>query len=73
MARQEMIYDDDYTGPRWCYGLTYRPAAFANIPDGRIIFGDRPHEDYRHGTVQYPRALSQREVEAFQLTPVEAN
>ena len=65
----KMVFDDDYDGPRWTYGLLFRPLGFAQVPDGWIIQSDRKHKDFsNHGTVDYPRELTDREVESFQLT-----
>jgi hypothetical protein len=63
-------YDDEYAGARWTYGLTYRPLSSSNVPRDWILFSDRPHPDFRHGTVQYSRQLTSGEVAAFQLTPL---
>jgi len=68
MSQRDVVYDDTYSGPRFVYGLTYRPAGFAQVPDGRIILGDRKDSRFNHGTVQYPRKLSEAEVDTFQLT-----
>jgi hypothetical protein len=66
-----LCYDDTYTGPRWAYGLTYRPLSSSNVPRDWIVFSDRPHPDFRHGTVAYARALTPQEISAYQLTPIE--
>ena len=58
------IFDDTYTGPRWTYGCSYRPPGYAQIPDGWLIGSDRPHPDFEHGTIQFPRRLSERELTA---------
>lgn len=65
-----LTFDDTYTGPRWTYGLHYRPAGYGSVPPGRIIGADRAHPRYRHGTIAYPRELTEREVAAFELEPV---
>lgn len=70
MPAQELLYDDTYTGPRFTYGLTYRPLVTGAVPQGWILFSDRPHERYRHGTVQYPRELTAEECAAYELTLV---
>lgn len=62
-------YDDTYTGPRWTYGLTYRDVG-AGTPKGWVIFSDKKADGFTFGTIDYPRELTQHEVEAFQLTPV---
>lgn len=67
----DLIYDHEYKGIRYVYGLSYRPAAFANLPDGRIIGADRADARFRFGTVAYPRQLTEREVAGYELTPVE--
>lgn len=68
----DLVFNDTYEGPRFTYGLQYRPAAAYNIPDGRIIWADKPHPKFpRFGTVQYPRQLSEQEVKGFELVPVE--
>ncbi|MDP2661736.1 MAG: hypothetical protein Q8R28_13495, partial [Dehalococcoidia bacterium] len=65
----DILYDDTYTGPRWTYGLQYRPVAVETLPKGWIVFSKRPHKDFRNfGTVDFPFELSERDVQAFQLT-----
>jgi len=66
------LFDDDYPGPRWTYGLTYRHATLGAVPRGAILLSERQHPDYRHGTVDYPRPLTAEECRAFDLTPVAA-
>ena len=68
-----MLFDDTYTGPRYRYGLTYRPPAYANIPAGWIVFSNRPDPRFRHGIIEYPRKLTDHEVEAYELTPIVIN
>lgn len=63
-------YDDTYQGERWTYGLTYRPLGYAQVPAGWIIWSDRPHATFQHGTVDYPRELTAQEISSYQLTPV---
>ena len=68
----EILFDDSYKGPRFTYGLQYRPlTGIGNVPDGFIIFSDRPHPDFKNfGTVDYPRELTQAEINGFQLVRV---
>ncbi len=67
----DLVYDKDYTGPRWTYGLTYRPAAYGAVPDGRIVGADVLGSTmFAHGTIQYPFELTEAQVAGFQLTPV---
>lgn len=65
-------FDDTYTGPRWRYGLVYRPlvAGTANVPRGWILHSDRPHPQLRHGTVDFPRELTPEEVARYELLPL---
>jgi hypothetical protein len=70
VSRAPLLFDDEYTGPRWRYGLTFRPLASASVPAGWIIGSDRPHPDFRHGTADWPRALSAAELTTFELTEV---
>ena len=73
-----ILYDDEYTGPRYRYGLTYRPLAYGAVPNGYIVFSLRPAtadhtahpERYPHGLVDYPRELTAQETAAYQLTLV---
>jgi hypothetical protein len=62
-----MLYDDTYSGPRYRYGLVYRPLVFAQVPAGWIIFSNRQDPNFRHGTVDYPFEISSEIVEAYQL------
>lgn len=66
------IWTDEYTGPRWTYGLTYRPLATAHVPEGWIIDLGRavPAQGFAFGIVEYPRELTEREVANYELTPV---
>ena len=68
----ETLFDDTYTGPRWTYGLTYRPLASAQVPDGWILWSERNHPDFPHGTADYPFELSDRQVKSFELNFIEA-
>lgn len=65
------LFDTDYSGPRWRYGLRWRPLASWNVPDGWIIGSDRPHPEYPHGTADWPAPLGLGEVTAYELTLVE--
>jgi hypothetical protein len=67
----ETLFDDTYTGKRWHYGLLYRPVSAANLPPGWIIWSDKAHRRFPNfGTIDYPRALTQHEIDTFQLVPV---
>ena len=62
------IFDDDYIGPRWRYGLTNRPVAGCHLPKGWIIGSYRPSETFRvFGTIDFPREMTGEEVDGFEL------
>lgn len=69
MAERDILYDDTYTGPRWRYGLQYRPLVTrGGAPDDFITFSDRSDPAFRlFGTVEYPRELTAEEVASYQL------
>lgn len=67
----EILFSDTYQGPRWTYGLTYRPVASAHLPKGWIVFSARKHPDFAHGTVDFPKQLTETEISGFQLSLVE--
>ena len=74
MAR--FLYDDDYAGPLWTYGLLYRPIqAYGIIPmrDDFILLSARPNPKYPNfGTVQYARELTSEELETYEMELVSA-
>ena len=66
------IFDDEYLGPRWRYGLRYRPVAGCHLPKGWIIGSYRQSETFRvFGTIDFPRELTEEEVCSFELEKVE--
>lgn len=71
MTQQTTLFDDDYTGPRYTYGLTLRPLARFHIPDGWIIDSDKYHQDYpRYGVVDYPAELNADQLYRYDLVLV---
>lgn len=66
-----IIFDNDYTGPRYRYASLLRPCSFANIPDGCIILSQRKHSKYLHGTVDYPAPLTDAQVDRFDMVLLE--
>lgn len=66
-----LLFDDTYTGPRWTYGLALRPFAYAQVPEGAIVFSLRTHPAYRYGTVQYPFPLDAAVCRQMNLEEVE--
>ncbi len=69
---EPIIWSDQYAGPRWTYGLTYRPLGTAQVPGGWILGSEKADPAFPFGTVQYPRHLTEREVAAFELTDIAA-
>jgi len=62
-------FDDEYTGPRWTYGLSLRPFSGAGVPKGFIVFSHRDHPRFRHGTIQFPFELTDFQIRQMDLTP----
>jgi hypothetical protein len=58
----QLLFDDQYTGPRWRYGLPLRPLSqYANSEAGDfIVWSNRPHPEYPHGSAAWPRELPAR-------------
>lgn len=68
----DIIFDNEYTGPRWTYGLTYRPISIGAIPKGWIIDSQKDHPDFpTFGVVDYPRQLTEKEVCSYELKEIE--
>lgn len=65
-----IIYDDEYTGKRYTYGLRLRPLVYSHVPAGWIVYSNRAHPDYLFGTVDYPRPLTENEIAAYELEEV---
>lgn len=61
------MFHDSYDGPRWSYGLRFRPVSTGSVPAGWIIGSVREHPDFRHGVVDYPRELSHEELVGYEL------
>lgn len=70
MEKPKYVYDEEYEGSRWTYGLMHRPLQYSNVPDGWIIFSERQHADFAFGTVDYPFELDARTISSYQLTVV---
>ncbi len=64
---QKYFFDEDYTGERFTYGMRYRPLQIGAQPKGYIISSLREHKDYRHGSIQYPRQLTNDELKSYEL------
>ena len=67
MASQTFVVDEEYTGPRWTYGLKFRPMMMGGQSKGFIIGSERVNQAWRFGTVQYPRELTAEELYSFEL------
>ena len=66
----KIFFDEDYTGERFTYGLTYRPLDMASIPKGWIVGSTRHHSDFSFGTIDYPMELTDQQVYSYELTRV---
>lgn len=54
------------------YVLLRRPYSFATAPTGNLVgFRKSINASYPHGVVQYSKPLSRRDVEAFELMPLD--
>jgi hypothetical protein len=70
-------YGPSWVGPRYRYGYRNRPFAYAHQPDGFLggpgaidsNFRD-PVAGIRHGWIDYPFELTEREVDAYELVPM---
>jgi hypothetical protein len=68
---EKPVFHDEYTGPRFTYGLQYRPMQIGAQPKGYIIGSDGKHPDFeRFGTIQYPRELTAEEMKSYEMKPV---
>ena len=66
------IFHEDYKGPRWTYGLKYRPAGIGHQPKGFIIGSQGKHPEYKNfGTIDYARKLTEEEIYQYELGPIE--
>ena len=61
------VFDADYTGPRFTYGMRNRPLQIGAQPKGFIIDSLRDSDKFKFGTIQYPRQLTDKEVYDFEL------
>jgi hypothetical protein len=58
----ELMFDDTYTGPRFRYGLPLRPlSSYAGSQASDfILWSNRTHPTYPHGSACWPRELPAR-------------
>ena len=70
MLREPQVFDEEYFGYRWRYGLDHRPPGIGCVPRGRVIGADRPHRDWPFGYVDYACELSAEDVAAYELHPL---
>lgn len=71
MPEPRLLFDDTYTGPRWTYGLQYRPITTGSVPSGFIIYSNHADPRFAFGTLQYPRPLTSAEVAGYELVLVD--
>ena len=68
---KDYVFSDEYTGPRFTYGLKYRPMQIGARPKDYIIGSEARHPDFPNfGTIQYPRELTANEIYSYELTVV---
>ena len=68
----EPVFSDTYTGPRYTYGLRYRPMQIGAQP-ARWIIGSvktAPIGRYTYGTVEYPFELTEDTLRAYEMERV---
>lgn len=64
----KIVYDEDYKGPRYRYGMRNRPLQIGAQPKGWIIGSDKPHPDFKNfGTIDYPFPLTKEELYSYEL------
>ncbi len=67
MAEKEIVFDEDYSGQRFTYGLQYRPLGISCQPDGFIIGSNKEHESFGFGTIDYPFQLTEKQMASYEL------
>jgi hypothetical protein len=74
MARRPLLFDDEYMGPRWRYGLPAHHLAYyvETSANDWIIYSERRSADpsLPFGTVDYPRELPEEDLQQLQLIPL---
>lgn len=64
---KETLFHDEYTGPRWTYGMKFRPLQIGAQPKGWIVGSYSLDSRYRHGTIDYPFRLTEKECGSYEL------
>lgn len=65
------LFDNEYAGPRFTYGMIFRPASIGTVPVGRIIESNKSSPDFPvFGTIDYPCELTEEELYQFELVKV---
>lgn len=67
---EKTLWNEDYKGPRWRYAFLFRPVN-QGLPEGAIAASHCRHPKYIHGTVDWPRELTEREVHTYELELIE--
>lgn len=73
IRRLEMktLFDNEYAGPGFTYGMIFRPAGIGTVPAGRIVESNKSSLDFPvFGTIDYPRELTEEELYQFELVKV---
>lgn len=64
---ENQIYSQTYTGSRYRYALLASPVKPGRVPCGYIINSDKPHPNYKFGTVEYPIKLDDTCLSMFEM------
>jgi hypothetical protein len=74
MARLPLLFDNEYTGPRWRYGLSAHHLVYyvETSANDWIIYSERRSDDptLPFWTVDYPRELPEEDLQQLQLVPL---
>lgn len=64
----KIVFDKDYSGPRYRYGMRNRPLQTGAQPKGWIVDSNRSHPDFKaFGTIDYPFPLTKEELYSYEL------
>jgi hypothetical protein len=69
------VYDNEFTGPRFKYGLTNGMYSISTVPKGEIQNTYKPDDTSNgatYGTIEYPYALSEEQLTNFRLIDFQA-
>ena len=71
MGKLAILYDEQYTGPRFRYGMYHgRVQTLFGRPDGCIVGSDRPDARFPYGFTEYPFELDAETVDRYDFVPL---